>query len=119
MWIPFRIFVIEYIPNQDMGEQVADNTAPHSTCKLFENTEGEYYPVCQPMETKRLVRGEYHPIGSTLQYPTKWGRKKASLHLVGTKLADAELELENLNRELAKLRSCYSNVLLWEDDSKL
>ena len=102
-----------------MGEQVADNRAPHSTCKLFENRDGEYYPVCQPMETLRLIRGEYHPIGSTLQYPTKWGRKKASLHLVGTKLADARLELENLQTELAKLERCYSNVLLWEDDSKL
>jgi len=43
-----------------MGEQVADNRAPHSTCKLFENKDGEYYPVCQPMETLRLIRGEYH-----------------------------------------------------------
>ena len=64
-----------------MGEQVADNRAPHSTCKLFENKEGEYYPVCQPMETLRLIRGEYHPIGSTLQYPTKWAVKRLAYTL--------------------------------------
>ena len=74
---------------------------------FIKNKDGEYYPVCQPMETLRLIRGEYHPIGSTLQYPTKWGRKKASLHLVGTKLRDAELELENLMNNY-KSKNCVN-----------
>jgi hypothetical protein len=38
---------------------------------------------------------------------------------VGTKLNDARLELENLQKELAKLERCYSDVLLWDDDSKV
>ena len=102
-----------------MGEQIANNRCEHCNVVLHENEAGEYYPVVNRMEKHTLIRGEYHPIGSTLQYPTKWGRKQASLHLVGTKLRDAKLELENLQTELAKLERCYSDVLLWEDDSKL
>ena len=101
-----------------MGEQIAYNKCPHSIVELYENEQGEYYPVCQPIETPGLIRGEYIPIGSRLQYPTKWGRKKASLHILEFKIADAKRELENTQRELDKLQACLSNVQSWEDDNK-
>ncbi len=101
-----------------MGEQIAYNKCPHSIVELYENKEGEYYPVCQPIETPALIRGEYIPIGSRLQYPTKWGRKKASTHILEFKIQDAKRELENTQRELAKLERCLSDVQMWEDDNK-
>ena len=100
------------------GQQIAWNKAPHSTCELFENKEGDYYPVCQQIDTPGLIRGEYIPIGSRLQYPTKWGRKKAAKHLLEFKIADAKKTLENTQRELDKLQRCLSEVEDWVDDSK-
>lgn len=104
--------------NKPAPGQVAWNKAPHSTCELFENKSGDYYPVCQPIDTPALIRGEYLPIGSRLQYPTKWGRKRAAVHLLEFKIGDAKRELENTQRELAKLERCLSDVEGWPDDSK-
>ncbi len=104
--------------NEQQSKQVAYNKCPHSTCELHENKEGEYYPVCQPIETPGIIRSEYIPIGRRLQYPTKWGRKRASLHLLEFKIEDAKRELENVQTELAKLERCLSDVQNWDDDSK-
>ena len=101
-----------------MGEQIAYNKCPHSYVELFENESGEYYPVCQPIETPGLIRGEYIPIGSRLQYPTKWGRKKASITLLEHKIADKEKQLHEAQTELAKLSECLAKVQDWENDSK-
>ena len=103
---------------ENQNKQVAYNKCPHSTCELYENKEGEYYPVCQPIETPGIIRSEYIPIGRRLQYPTKWGRKRASLHLLEFKIEDAKRELENVQTELAKLERCLSDVQNWDDDSK-
>ncbi len=74
--------------------------------------------MCQPIETPGIIRSEYIPIGRRLQYPTKWGRKRASLHLLEFKIEDAKRELENVQTELAKLERCLSDVQNWDDDSK-
>jgi hypothetical protein len=101
-----------------MGEQIAYNKCPHSIVELHENQQGEYYPVCQPIETPGLIRGEYIPIGSRLQYPTKWGRKKASTHILEFKIEDCKRTLENTQKELDKLQACLSSVQTWEEDNK-
>ena len=101
-----------------MGEQVAYNKCPHSIVELHENQSGEYYPVCQPIETPGLIRGQYIPIGSRLQYPTKWGRKKASIHLLEHKIQDTIRTIQSAERELEKLKGCLSNVEGWENDNK-
>jgi hypothetical protein len=101
-----------------MGEQVAWNKCPHSIVELFENPAGEYYPVVQRMDTPALIRGEYIPIGSRLQYPTKWGRKKGATILLEHKIQDKQKQLKEAESELAKLSACLENVHLWENDSK-
>ena len=101
-----------------MGEQIAYNKCPHSIVELHENSAGEYYPVCQQIDTPGLIRGEYIPIGSRLQYPTKWGRKKASLHLLNHKIEDTKRTLAQAAIELEKLEACRNDVDLWIDDNK-
>ena len=101
-----------------MSEQVAYNKCPHSIVELFENPAGEYYPVVQRIDTPSLIRGEYIPIGSRLQYPTKWGRKRASITLLEHKIADKERQLIEAQTELAKLSECLAKVQEWENDSK-
>ena len=99
-----------------MSEQVAYNKCPHSLCQLFENESGEYYPVCQPQDGDKLIRGEYHPIGNQLQYPTKWGRKKASLVLLEHKIEQARINLEQATLELAKLERVRGDVEGWNEN---
>jgi len=65
------------------GEQVASNKAMHCNMQLFENPDGEYYPVVEKMERPALVRGEYHPIGNRFNYPKQWGKKYAAKVLLG------------------------------------
>lgn len=101
---------------KEQGKQVAYNRCPHSTCELHENGEGEYYPVCQPIETPGIIRSEYLPIGRRLQYPTKWGRKKASLHLLEFKIKDVQKQIADAQVELAKLEKCLSDVQQWSDN---
>ena len=98
-----------------MGEQVAWNKCPHSIVELFENPAGEYYPVVQRMDTPALIRGEYIPIGSRLQYPTKWGRKKGATILLEHKIEDIKRTILYAESELAKLERCLSNVKEWPD----
>ncbi len=105
--------------NKPAEGQVAYNKAPHSTCELFTNDSGGYYPVCQRIETPGLIRSEYIPIGSRLQYPTKWGRKRAALHLLEFKIKDCQKQLQDAQSELAKLERCLSDVQGWDDDSKI
>lgn len=101
---------------KEPNKQVAYNRCPHSTCELHENGEGEYYPVCQPIETPGIIRSEYLPIGRRLQYPTKWGRKKASLHLLEFKIKDVQKQIADAQVELAKLEKCLSDVQQWSDN---
>ena len=104
--------------NKPAPGQIAWNKAAHSTCELFENESGEYYPVCQRIETPSLIRSEYIPIGSRLQYPNKWGRKRAATHLLEFKIADAKKQIADAQTELEKLERCLSAVQRWDDDSK-
>ena len=101
---------------KEQGKQVAYNRCPHSTCELHENGEGEYYPVCQPIETPGIIRSEYLPIGRRLQYPTKWGRKRASLHLLEFKIKDVQKQIADAQLELGKLERCLSDVQQWSDN---
>lgn len=104
--------------NKPAPGQIAWNKAAHSTCELFQNESGEYYPVCQRIETPSLIRSEYIPIGSRLQYPNKWGRKRAATHLLEFKMADAKKQIADAQTELEKLERCLSAVQGWDDDSK-
>ena len=104
--------------NKPAPGQIAWNKAAHSTCELFQNESGEYYPVCQRIETPSLIRSEYIPIGSRLQYPNKWGRKRAVTHLLDFKIADAKKQIADAQTELEKLERCLSAVQGWDDDSK-
>ena len=101
--------------NKPATGQIAYNKAPHSTCELFENESGEYYPVCVRIETPGLIRSEYIPIGRRLQYPTKWGRKKAATHLLEFKIEDAKKQIRDAEQELAKLERCLSDVQSWNE----
>ena len=104
--------------NKPAPGQIAWNKAAHSTCELFQNESGEYYPVCQRIETPSLIRSEYIPIGSRLQYPNKWGRKRAATHLLEFKIADAKKQIADAQTELEKLERCLSAVQGWDDDTK-
>ncbi len=104
--------------NKPAPGQIAWNKAAHSICELFQNESGEYYPVCQRIETPSLIRSEYIPIGSRLQYPNKWGRKRAATHLLEFKIADAKKQIADAQTELEKLERCLSAVQGWDDDSK-
>ncbi len=104
--------------NKPAPGQIAWNKAAHSTCELFQNESGGYYPVCQRIETPSLIRSEYTPIGSRLQYPSKWGRKRAATHLLEFKIADANKQIQDAKAELEKLEACLSDVQSWDDDSK-
>ena len=101
-----------------MGEQVAYNKCEHCNVELHTNDAGEYYPVVNRLDKFTIIRGEYIPIGSRLQYPTKWGRKKASITLLEHKIADKEKQLHEAQTELAKLSECLTKVQDWENDSK-
>lgn len=98
------------------GEQVAVNRTIHNTMQLFEDAEGEYYPVISPMGTPSLIRGEYYPIGNTFQYPKAWGRKYAATKLLEYKIKDQRATLEGAQRELAKLERCLGKVNDWSDN---
>ena len=100
------------------GSQVAWNKCFHNTITLHTNPEGEYYAVCQRVDTPGLIRQEYTPIGVQLLCPVKWGHKKGALHLLDFKIKDAERQLEQVQAELSKLRACRDKVSGWDDDSK-
>ena len=97
------------------GEQVANNKAMHCNMQLFENEQGEYYPVVDRMEQPTLVRGEYHPIGNRFHYPKQWGRKYAATILLEHKIKVQQDILHTAGIELAKLEKCLSSVKDWSD----
>ena len=97
------------------GEQVASNKAMHCNMQLFENPDGEYYPVVEKMERPALVRGEYHPIGNKIQFPKKWGRKEGATILLEHKITDIKRTILNAETELAKLERCLSAVKEWPE----
>jgi hypothetical protein len=98
------------------GEQVAVNRTLHNNMVLHENESGEYYPVISPLPQPTLVRGEYHPIGNSFQYPKAWGRKYAAATLLEHKIKVQQDILENATIELAKLQRCLSDVQQWSDN---
>ncbi|NBV14915.1 MAG: hypothetical protein EBS07_12755 [Sphingobacteriia bacterium] len=87
--------------------------------QLFENLQGEYYPVTDCQGKLNLIRSEYHPIGNRLQYPKKWGRKRAATLLLEHKIKVERDTIESAQAELAKLERCLSDVQGWDDDSKI
>jgi hypothetical protein len=98
-----------------MGEQVAFNKDFHCNVVLHINESGEYYPVTQCLDKYILIKGQYLPIGNTLQYPKRWGRKKGALHLLDFRIADKLKVLEDAQRELDMLTACRDKVLGWDD----
>lgn len=97
------------------GEQVATNRAMHCNMQLFENEQGEYYPVVERIPQPILIRGEYHPIGNKFQYPKQWGRKYAAKVLLENKIAVQQDILSNAERELSKLQRCLESIQQWSD----
>ena len=100
------------------GKQVAWNKCFHNKIVLHTNEAGEYYAVCQRIDTPGLIRGEYIPIGSQLVCPVKWGHKKGAEVLLDYKIADAEKQLADLEAELGKLKRCRDEIRSWNDDNK-
>ena len=97
------------------GEQVATNKAMHCNMQLFENPEGEYYPVVDRLDVPTLVRGEYLPLGNRFHYPKQWGRKYAATTLLNHIVADRRRQIELAEKELVKLERCLSKVAEWSD----
>lgn len=97
------------------GEQIANNKAMHCNMQLFEDAQGEYYPVVDRMEQPTLVRGEYHPIGNRFHYPKRWGRKYAATILLEHKIKVQQDIIHTATTELAKLERCMSKVKDWSE----
>jgi len=100
------------------GEQVASNRAMHCNMKLWENEQGEYDCVIDRMDIYTLIRGEYIPIGCNFHYPKVWGRKYAATKLLEYIMADKRKQIEDAERELAKLQRCMDKVNTWSDTDK-
>ncbi len=96
--------------------QVANNRGEHCNVFLHLNESGGYYPVTQCNDKWTLIKGEYLPIGNTLQYPKKWGRKKGALHLLDFRIADKLKVIEDAQKELELLTACRDGVLEWPDE---
>ena len=97
------------------GEQIANNKDMHCNMQLFENAEGEYYPVVDRMEQPTLVRGEYHPIGNRFHYPKVWGRKYAATYLLEHKIKVQQDIISAANAELSKLQRCLDSIQHWSE----
>ena len=100
------------------GEQVASNKAMHCNMQLFENPDGEYYPVVERLPQPTLIRGEYHPIGNKFQYPKQWGRKYAAKVLLENKIAVQQDILYKAELELSKLQRCLDGIQQWSDSDE-
>ena len=100
-----------------MGEQIANNRTEHCNVVLHTNDTGEYYPVINRLDKPTLIRGEYIPIGNTLQYPKNWGRQKGATTLLEYRIADKLKVLEDTKLELEKLTACLEKVKEWDPAS--
>jgi hypothetical protein len=100
-----------------MGEQVAFNKEVQQ--RMFLHDTGErYQAVSQPMDSDgslALVRKEYYPVGNRLQYPKKWGRKKAALLLVEHRIEEQKKIIASAQEELTKLELCLGDVNEWSN----
>lgn len=54
----------------------------HNRITIHQTGEGMWYIVDEKMQSKSLVRKEYHPIGNSLIYPSKWESNWAKRKLV-------------------------------------
>ena len=97
------------------GVQLANNKAMHCNMQLFENPDGEYYPVVDRMEQPTLVRGEYIPIGNRFHYPKVWGRKYAATILLEHKIKIEQDIIATAQKELGKLQRCLDSIKDWSD----
>ncbi len=97
------------------GQQVAVNRTMHGNIFLYENEQGEYYPVVEWDDNHKLVRGEYHPIGNRMHFPKVWGRKYAATTLLNRIIEDKQKQIEDATKELEKLNRCLSQVNEWPE----
>lgn len=100
------------------GEQVASNKAMHCNMQLFEDAQGEYYPVVDRMDAPTLVRGEYLPIGNRFHYPKQWGRKYAATYLLEHKIRVQQQIIQTAELELSKLQRCLDSIKDWSDSDE-
>ena len=87
-------------------QQVAVNRTLHSLASIVESESGELSVIVQPLDGMKLIRGEYHPVGNKLQFPTKWGKKEGAIYLVEHKIAQQEAIIAQAAEELEKLKAC-------------
>jgi uncharacterized protein YbgA (DUF1722 family) len=97
-----------------MGEQVANNRCEHCNVVLHTNDSGQYYPVVNRLDKHTLMRGEYIPIGNTLQYPKNWGKRKGATTLLEYRIEDKLKLLRDTELELKKLTECLETVKEWD-----
>jgi hypothetical protein len=76
---------------------------------------GEYYPVVNRLDVHTLIRGEYHPIGNSFQYPKNWGKRKGATILLEHRIEDKQKQIKDAELELAKLSACLEKVKEWDE----
>jgi hypothetical protein len=100
-----------------MGEQVADNKERQVVITLEETPDGRFYMPHRILDDKKyLIRGEYHPIGKSLQFPKKWGKKRGVLHFLQHRIDEVQAEIAQSQRYLSKLQALKDEADGWPDE---
>ena len=99
-----------------MGEQVANNKEKHSRVTLHQKEGGEWYVVTQPLSSLGLIREEYYPVGNTLVYPTKWGRKRGAEILITHLIEEDKKVIKSYQSHLEGISVLYEEIKGWSDD---
>lgn len=86
-----------------MGEQVANNREAQKI--MFLHKDGNRWYLLEEEKKVGLIKSEYLPIGNSLVYPKKWGRKKAALHFLNHLIEDVEKMKEDADKRLTILNN--------------
>lgn len=83
------------------GKQVANNRERQSRLTLhYTDNTNEVYFTDVPLPYEKLIRREYTPLGNMLQYPTKWGKKKAITHFIQWYLKEHTESIKQLTKRV-------------------
>lgn len=97
-----------------MGKQVQNNLEVQLVAEIHKHKDGFYYVTNQPRNHLGKVMGEYIPIGRSLIYPKKWGRKEGTLLLLNHRIQDLETTISSLSEELEGLKKAKEEAETWE-----
>ena len=102
-----------------MGVQVANNKERHSRMSIHQKEGGEWYVVSEPLSSLGLIREAYYPVGNTLLYPTKWGRKRAAELLVGHLIEEDKKVIQSYQEHLSGISLLWEEIKEWKDDKPI